>query len=127
MSRLPALVLALLPVTACGSGSPETAKSSPSPSPVRHTLTGTLRISGANGELLQRNEECAGSSGYSDVRGGASVTVTDGEHRVIGVSQLAGSGWGRLEGRDCIYDIEPIEVPEVPFYGVEVANRGAVR
>lgn len=69
--------------------------------------------------------ECVGQGGYSDIRVGVQVVVTDASGTTVGI--------GRVEkfankGLFCAYEFL---VPDVPaglgFYGVEVSKRGRVQ
>jgi hypothetical protein len=65
-------------------------------------------------------EYCTGEGGYSNIQGGANVTILDGSGTIIGVSTLdAGQG----SSQACAFDFSA-EVKDADFYTVEVGGRG---
>lgn len=92
---------------------------------------GTLTISGKL-ELVDQNlatfsdDTCAGSGGYSDLRGGAQVVVTSASGGTIGLGQL-GEGQWTTGSKLCTFPFS-VEAPAGQgFYGVEVTHRGSVK
>jgi hypothetical protein len=84
-------------------------------SPVQiHGLTPTMTV---NGTLIVAPP--CGGLGYSDIRGGTEVTITDQAGTVLAV--------GRLIGEDCRFEFM---VPGVPtgkkLYGVTISHRGTL-
>jgi hypothetical protein len=74
---------------------------------------------------------CYGQRGYDDIRGGAQVTVTDPDGKVIALGKL---DEGRATvGSDqratkCVFQFKVEGVPTGQgFYGVEVSHRGVLR
>jgi hypothetical protein len=91
------------------------------------------KILGTYGSYVPTNApaptECTGFRGYSDMQQGAQVVVKDGSGNVIGTSQL---GTGALSNYDptigmgtCTLSFAVDNLPDVPFYSVEVSHRGA--
>lgn len=66
---------------------------------------------------------CQGTGGYSDIGPGTSVTLKDGEGKILATATL-GSGSGTLI--TCTFTFTFTNVPEVPFYSFEVGRRGAL-
>jgi hypothetical protein len=88
---------------------------------------GDLRLAG--GQYSYSGQTCAGKGGYSDVRGGTQVVVTDAAGKAIAVTALA---TGRLfsfdnQTTECVFDFETTVPGGHTFYGVAVGKRGAVQ
>ena len=72
---------------------------------------------------------CSTSNGYDDVNAGASVTVYNAEGTIVATGTL-GTGTGHRETEAGGYYVGvcefpfSIEVPDSPFYQVEVSHRG---
>lgn len=91
------------------------------------TVRGTVLLVDDDIGLGERG--CAGTGGYSDMRAGTQVTVTDPAGTVVAVGQLGvGDRRGDTTGTRCAF---PFEVAGVPgghaFYGVEVSRRGRLQ
>ena len=65
------------------------------------------------------------TGGYNDLAAGATVTVKNGSGNVIGTGSLK-EGTAGGDGSTCSMPFTVTDVPQVPFYQVEVANRGNV-
>lgn len=121
-----ALAVAAMVLTACG-GDPTGSPPTTAPVP---TLTGTLLLRQEVNEFS--GAPCGGTGGYSDVREGAQVTVTDGESAIVGVGRL-GPGVTQENRRTsatvysyCTFAFSVPSIPDRPFYKIEVAHRGAL-
>ncbi|MDB4873284.1 MAG: hypothetical protein JWL97_4288 [Gemmatimonadales bacterium] len=66
---------------------------------------------------------CEGIGGYNDMALGTSVTVYDGSGKIVGVSSLV---IGVRHGQHCEWAFGVPDLPDVPFYQVEVSHRGKV-
>jgi len=91
-----------------------------------HDITGTLDLvnsASAPNTIQQTGSGCQGDGGYDDIRTGAQVTLRDGAGVVLATSQL-GSGSG--SNLSCVFMFTISNVPEVPFYSVEISHRGGV-
>lgn len=100
------------------------------PAPTVGTLTirGTVTVP-LTGELRPIDTQCDGSGGYSDMRAGAAVAVTDPASKTIALGNL---GPGRVDGSTghqlCEFAFEVAGVPSgAGFYGVEVGHRGRIQ
>ena len=68
--------------------------------------------------------DCSGALGYNDLREGASVTVTDEDGKIIGVSMLDA---GRPRGSsECDFSFTINGVLPASVYGIAVSRRGVV-
>jgi len=66
---------------------------------------------------------CEGTGGYSDLSPGAQVTLRDGDGKTLGSTALSeGSG----SSTSCTFTFSIPNIPEVPFYAVEISHRGQV-
>ncbi|MFF2814850.1 hypothetical protein ACFVT9_04850 [Kitasatospora cineracea] len=86
------------------------------------TLVGSMTLtSGA----VDTKSGCAGSSGYSDIRTGAGVTVYDESGKVLAIGAL---GPGMTQGVDgCAFTVNVAKVPKgSKFYQVEISHRGKI-
>lgn len=98
------------------------------------TITGTMTLDRGDfewGVNSTTDLRCYGRRGYDDIRGGAQVTVTDPNGKVIALGKLdEGKATVGSDQRatECVF---PFKVDGVPashgFYGVEVSHRGVLR
>jgi hypothetical protein len=71
---------------------------------------------------------CSGSGGYSDIRSGAQVTVSDGNGKLLATTALTDgkiTASNSVNG-DCMFEFI-IKVPDADFYAVEVSHRGQLK
>jgi hypothetical protein len=61
--------------------------------------------------------------GYTDLRDGTSVSLSDGDGKLLATGSLTG---GTLRGDGVTFTFHLSDVPETAFYKLEVANRGQV-
>ena len=85
-----------------------------------HDITGTFEL---NGGTYASGPGCQGKGGYSDISPGAQVTLKNGAGAILATTQL---GTGTGANLSCDFKFAFANVPEVPFYSVEIARRGAV-
>lgn len=141
MKRLLAVgIIALL--TSCGSANSPTKATATTPAtPATIALHGTLVLSSAGDfswDFLGGSDTetvCyGGDGGYSDIKPGASVVVTNETGTTIGVGVLDSAtatihGKGRnarAESCDFTFSVENVPV-SAKFYGIEVSHRGVVQ
>jgi len=67
---------------------------------------------------------CSGRGGYSDMKEGATVTVTDDSGRIIKVSELSTGVYG--SSSSCVFKFKAEKVPYSEVYQIEVSHRGKV-
>jgi hypothetical protein len=91
--------------------------------PTTRTITGTMTVIAAN--IGGSGSSCAGEGGFSDMRAGKQVVVTDAGGRVIGVGVLQDGQ--RERGVTCRFPFTVKGLPDVDFYGIEAQNRGTLR
>lgn len=84
----------------------------------KHDIGGSFTLT-ATGETF--HSPCSGTGGYSDIRSGTNVVLKDGDGKLLSTGSL-GSGAG--SGNDCVFEYSLNDVPEVPFYTIEVGKRG---
>lgn len=104
MKQLVSLVV-LLGAAACGGGS--------------NLVVGQMVLRDQDG-WVEIGDECRGDGGYSDIRQGAQVRVSDGSGSLLATSSLEA---GERRGRFCDFAFT-IEVPDADFYTFEVTSRG---
>ncbi len=85
---------------------------------------GNLDFDELNAALDGASTDCGAGlgGGYSDLRAGTAVSIKDGEGRLLGKGVLKG---GRQSINGCSFAFS-VEVPDSPFYEVEVSQRGTV-
>lgn len=86
------------------------------------TITGTMLLRDRSPAF---DGQCFGDGGYSDLREGAQVTVSDESGATIAVGEL-GRGES-VESRYCEFSITVEDVPAATFYSIEVSRRGQLR
>jgi hypothetical protein len=114
-----------------------TTSAAATPAPIR--IFGTLTV---DADVTTSEDavggSCFPSDGYSDIRLGAQVTVTDDSGKVVALGSLQAGKVSELWGEDtpslfgfaskCEFDFTVDQVPAGhPFYSIEVAHRGQVR
>ncbi len=115
---------ALVAVVLVGCGAPAVATNE---ADATHDITGTFALVSAT---VNRNADltrCDGTGGYDDIGGGTGVVLRDGDGNVVGSSELAiadREAFGNTPG--CVYTFTFADVPDVPFYAVEVGDRGEI-
>lgn len=99
---------------------------------VTHTITGTLELrgerSGMYRDMMVIDGNCLGYGGYDDIQPGAAVTIRDGDDKTIAIGRLEIGSFepvGTKTGK-CTFPFTVENVPDVPFYSVEVSHRGQV-
>jgi hypothetical protein len=85
----------------------------------KHDMEGTFTLTDTSSFF---GNVCSGSGGYADIRAGTNVVLRDGDGKVLATGSL-GAGKGNA-GSQCEFPYTLKSVPEVPFYTIEVGNRG---
>ncbi len=91
-----------------------------------HTIAGTFDLIATDQtfpSITSTGATCQGTGGYSDIQPGAPVTLKDGDGKILGSTSLL-SGTGTTSS--CTFSFSIPDVPEVPFYSMEIGRRGAV-
>lgn len=96
----------------------------------RHSLGGSIAFTDRSSYYKNpRADPCGPESGYPDIAAGAAVVLKDDNGKTIATGALRspvqspGSGTGYFR---CLLAFTLPDVPEVPFYSVEVSRRGAL-
>jgi hypothetical protein len=115
-----AALLAL--TTACGTSTAAT--------PKNIDIHGTITVTREGVTKGSEGEPCRPDGGYSDIRPGAQVVITDPAGKTIAVGAL-GNGANRTRSASYLSDCEfPFRVTAPAghqFYGVEVSRRGRLQ
>lgn len=127
-----ALVGATLLVAACSaSGSTTPPKLPTHHAPRTDRVAGSLSIKGVNGIRLvpmkdfKQGHPCSTVDGYSDIRPGAEVVISDDAGRTLAITSL---GRGRFNASlQCSFPFHARVPAGLGFYGVEVTHRGVVK
>lgn len=128
--------LALIALIAgCGAAASTPAPTTPAPTvepiPAPLVITGTFTLYDESGIRLARANSpgdpvtrCEGSKGYSDIKEGLGVVVTNEDGRTIGSSRLTHEGLEEIGDDDfCALAFE-VTVQPAEFYTVAVGQRG---
>lgn len=96
------------------------------PLTMRHTVAGSieLRNSGPASSppwIVGSTADCSGSGRYSDLRGGADLTIRDGAGRALATVSL-GPGTGSPP-HTCRFNFSLVDVPDVSVYRLDVGQR----
>lgn len=93
--------------------------------PATHTLTGTFTLTADNSsfDVDVTVPTCKGNGGYADFRPGMSVAVKDQSSTIIASGVTVFDHW---ESGHCRLAFSVANVPDVPFYSIEVGRRGAL-
>lgn len=128
---LPLLILAigapaLLLGTALGTGGTlllsQVAKPAASPQPSAIAVSGSVTLKDGFGA---EGTACTGNGGFSDIREGAQVVITDAKEATLGVGSLD-AGKRDKAGR-CEFAFA-LDIPKGhQFYGIEVSHRGRLQ
>ena len=92
----------------------------------QHTISGSFDVLATDQtfpSIQMVGSGCQGTGGYADIVPGAQVTLKDGDGKTLGSTQLS-SGTGTTSS--CTFTFSIDNVPEVPFYSLEVSHRGAI-
>lgn len=85
------------------------------------TVTGTLTLSDQGG-FVESGGGCAGEGGYSDMRGGARVVVSDAAGKTLALGSLSTGRPGQLI-TECVFSFK-VDVPRGhDFYRVTIGDR----
>ena len=90
----------------------------------RHTVAGTLQLTltdFGSPSFRQSGGSCEGAGGYADISAGVGVSLKDGEGNLLAASTLSP---GKSSSLRCTFAFTLGNVPEVPFYSIEVGRRG---
>ncbi|MEV5411029.1 hypothetical protein AB0K60_19565 [Thermopolyspora sp. NPDC052614] len=121
MRILAAVLLAL--TTACST-------STAAPKPANIDIHGTITVTKEGVFQGSEGEPCHPDSGYSDIRPGTQVVITDPTGKTIAVGAL-GNGTNRTRSTSYLSDCEfPFRVTAPAgqqFYGVEIGRRGRLQ
>ncbi len=117
-----ALLAAALLLSGCG-GDPTAVATQPR----TLTVSGTLTVKGTYPAVSTVDEiTCTTGGGYTDIRQGTQVVVTDESARTIALGRLGYGSWERREG--CIFLFMVADIPAGQrFYGIEVGHRGRLQ
>jgi hypothetical protein len=85
----------------------------------KHDLSGTFSLTDSSKNFSAAF--CVGSGGYSDIRSGTNVVLKDGDGKLLATGSL-GDSTGIGDTCTFIYSLK--DVPERPFYTIEVGSRG---
>jgi hypothetical protein len=85
----------------------------------KHDVSGTFTLTDTSASF---GGVCSGSGGYSDIRLGTNVVLRDGDGKLLATGSL-GAG-ERSNATRCVFIFNLRNVPEVPFYTIEVGSRG---
>lgn len=102
----------------------------PAAPPATTAISGSLELTLPHFTWSNSTNTCWGDGGFSDIREGAQVVVSDAAGAVIAVSALSAGLPSVAGGRatSCTFGITVTNVPSGrTFYGVEVSHRGVVR
>lgn len=91
----------------------------------RATLTGTMVLE--DGFELDGDDRCSGTGGYSDVREGAQLTVSDESGTVLGVAEFSPGNVDPYDVGDesfCQFAFVAAGLPRADFYVFELGRRG---
>ncbi|MER7131358.1 hypothetical protein [Streptosporangium saharense] len=125
MRRTFPLVLIVL-IAGCSS----TPAAAPSPTPVPLTVGGTMSVPGSSliGGLDSNPKPCVTTGGYSDIREGAQVVITDEASKTIALGSLEAGKPDSQNPARCVFPFSVQNVPAGrPFYGIEVSHRGRLQ
>jgi hypothetical protein len=95
----------------------------------KHDLTGTFTLEEGTLSATPGKPCTAKSSGYSDISQGTTVTVSDGNGKILATGRLGAGQLGPIVISTMSYCVFPLDVPSVPkadFYKVEVGRRGGL-
>jgi hypothetical protein len=108
-------LVAIAALSACGGGSDATM-----------TIHGKLTLT-ATVDDWYPGHDCSGEDGFSDIKPGAEVVVSDDTGKTLAIDALGVGAIGNIL-EECVF---PFTVNNVPagkgFYGVTVSHRGTVK
>jgi hypothetical protein len=105
-----------------------------SASPTTHTLTGTMTLTNG-GKVYQSATSCRGDGGYEDINSATlQAVVKDDKGAIVGTSGVTSVRPPKSDDRAvefdnqsrCFFNFEVRDLPDAPFYSIELGHRGAV-
>lgn len=83
-------------------------------------------ISLIDSDISGSDEDCYGTGGYGDIKGGMSVTIQDGKGNILAIGRT-GNGThpsSEYSSVQCVFDFQVDDVPKSDFYSIQVGRRG---
>lgn len=104
---------------------------SPSPSPSPTSTTHTLQVqvallAGSDMHYTGTGDGCVSAGPYSDVAPGMQATIKDANGNILGIAEFETPGTSPSLG-ECDFTATATNIPEVPFYAVDLGRRGSVQ
>jgi hypothetical protein len=95
------------------------------------TLEGNLTLMDMHFGFDVNEPTCEGRRGYSDIRGGALVTLHDQTGQIIATGNLdegrpGPPNYTQTASRECRFSFVLLDVPTSDFYSIRIANRGGL-
>jgi hypothetical protein len=99
--------------------------------PGKFDITGELKVTGSGLKYGVHSGDCQGDGGYSDLRGGTSVVITNASGATVAIGQLSKEGKPErhpvspIKPVSCTFTFSVTGIPEgSEFYGVTIGKRG---
>ncbi|MFF0575501.1 hypothetical protein [Streptosporangium saharense] len=98
----------------------------PRPAPAPLTVGGTMSVPGSS--LIGDPRSCVTTGGYSDIREGTQVVITDEASKTIALGSLEAGKPDSQSSALCVFPFSVQNVPGGrPFYGIEISHRGRLQ
>src|SRR6266480_3394260 len=91
-----------------------------------HKISGTLTLLNSDTNspsVTSTGAVCQGAGPYGDIAAGNGVALKDADGKLLAITSL---GVGSGSPTSCVFGFTLKDVPEVPFYSIEVGRRGQV-
>jgi hypothetical protein len=115
-------------VGAIGSDRSDSSNTSPAPDS-EIQISGNLELSTGSGvtgtDIIVGGDTCGGNGGYADIQEGMTVTIKDGQGKILALGKTtAGTYPPHESGFKCNFPFQVHNVPKADFYSIEVGHRG---
>jgi hypothetical protein len=126
---LPALALLLAACSPPAASEPSTSSAVVPSAAAAHTIEGLFTL--YQDDPVEKSSGgaeryCRGTGGYEDIVSGLEVVVRDQSGDIIAADELRYEPKGTQTATRCEFVFTVEDVPDAPFYSVEVGNRGEV-
>lgn len=128
----------LMVLAACGPGATAstaptagpTAQPTAAPTATVHQISGTFTLGHLEDQVFS-DTSCRGAGGYDDIGPGTQVVVKDDTDRTVATGSLVWKENKALTSSGpfigvCVFGFDLENVPDAPFYSIEVSHRGAL-
>jgi tetratricopeptide (TPR) repeat protein len=93
----------------------------------RYTISGTIELINLYG-IAGQNNNCFGTSGYQDIRGGTQIIIKDGSGKVLAIGKTSNGRRyaGQYSQHICRFTFKISNISRTNFYSIKIGRRGEI-